>query len=178
MYNIGEIIVYGATGVCQVEAIGKLTLAGFPADVDYYTLQPLSDNHREVIYVPLSTNVFMRKAVTRRQAEGYIALVPEIQPIEPQGRNPKAISDFYSRLFGSYDIKNLLAVIVSLVIKKREAAQKGKRLNQTQMTYLKRAQELVYNEFSIALNCPRSEVEERIESLIDRDKLPLQNAGK
>ncbi len=166
MYNKGDIIVYGATGVCLVKEVGKPEIAGLPNDIDYYTLQPLSDNHRETICVPTTTKCFMRQAVTAQQAMEYISAIGGIQPSEPQSRNPKATADFYSRLIGSYDIKNMLTVIVTLVTKRRECAAKGKRLNQTQLTYLKKAQELVYSEFSIALDKPREEIEQLIDSHI------------
>lgn len=166
MFKKEDVIVYASTGVCLVVDIGKPEISGLMPEKDYYTLQPLSDSHREMIYVPVDTKAFMRLAVNRDNAKEYIASVEHIVPVEPQGKNPKATSDFYSRLIGSYDVNKLLSVIVSLVLKRRELTEKGKRLNQTQLTYLKRRQELVYNEFSIALDLPREEVEKLIEDNI------------
>lgn len=41
MYQVGQLIVYGAEGVCRVEQIGPLDMRGAQQDVDYYTLSPL-----------------------------------------------------------------------------------------------------------------------------------------
>ena len=40
MYQVGDLIVYGNTGVCRVEKIGKPDMAGVPEGIDYYTLSP------------------------------------------------------------------------------------------------------------------------------------------
>ena len=53
MFNVGDVVFYSTTGVCEVVSIGEPALKGLPTHVDYYTLQPLSKNHREMIYVPV-----------------------------------------------------------------------------------------------------------------------------
>ena len=166
MFNVGDIVFYSTTGVCEVKSIGEPALAGLPTHVDYYTLQPLSKNHREMIYVPTDTKAFMRLAIDRQQAQEYIDSVPGIEPQFPATRNPKGIQDFYSALMNSYDTANLLQVIVSLTIKKRESRAKNKHLNQTQTTYLRRAQEMVYNEFAYAMGKTSDEVAQLIEDKI------------
>jgi len=166
VYNVGDIVFYSSTGVCEVVAIGEPGLAGLPTYVDYYTLQPLSKNHREMIYVPTDTKAYMRYAISAQQAGDYISMVKNIKPRFPQSRNPKAISDFYTELIHSYDCEKLLQVIVSLTVKKRETARRNKTLNQTQTSFLKRAQEMIYNEFAFALNKTSDEVQAMIENEI------------
>ena len=166
MFSVGDVVFYSTTGVCKVVSIGLPALSGLPAHVDYYTLQPLSDNHKEMIYVPVDTKAFMRFAICGEEAQGYINMVGSIQPQFPETRNPKGIQDFYSTLINSFDIVNLLGVIVSLTVKKREVRQKNKHLNQTQTTFLRRAQEMVYNEFAYALGKTRDEIATIIEGQI------------
>lgn len=166
MFNVGDIVFYSTTGVCEVKSIGEPALSGLPTHVDYYTLQPLSKNHREMIYVPTDTKAFMRLAITGSQAQDYIDMVPGIEPQFPNTRNPKGIQDFYSGLMNSYEIPSLLQVIVSLTLKKRECQAKNKHLNQTQTTYLRRAQEMVYNEFAFAMGKTSDEIARIIEANI------------
>ena len=166
MFTVGDIVFYSTTGVCEVVRIGEPALKGLPTHVEYYTLQPLSKNHREMIYVPVDTKVFMRLAICKDEAQGYIDMVENIMPSFPETRNPKGIQEFYSRLLNSYEIPNLLQVIVSLTLKKREVRAKNKHLNQTQTTYLRRAQEMVYNEFALALGKTSEEIADIIESRI------------
>lgn len=165
MYSIGDIVFYSSTGVCEVKSIGDPGV-GLPTNVDYYTLCPLSKNHREMIYVPTDTKAFMRYAIGKDEAKKYINMVDEISPAYPESRNPKVIQDFYTNLIQSYDCKILLQVIVSLTLKKREAALRNKALNQTQTNFLKRAQEMVYNEFAYALGVSSDEIRRIIEGKI------------
>ncbi len=166
MFNVGDVVFYSTTGVCKVISIGRPVLTGMPANTDYYTLQPLSHNHREMIYVPVDTKAFMRIAIDGTAAQGFIDMVDGIQPRFPQTRNPKGIQDFYSSLINSYETPKLLQVIVSLTMKKRECHAKNKHLNQTQTTFLRRAQEMVYNELAYALGKTSDEIAQIIEDKI------------
>ncbi|MBR5521413.1 MAG: hypothetical protein IKU54_05395 [Oscillospiraceae bacterium] len=166
MYNVGDIVFYSATGVCEVKHIGDPGV-GLPTHVDYYTLQPLSKNHREMIYAPVNTKVFMRYAIDGDRAQQYVDMVKELSPVGPETRNPKIVQDFYSNLLNTFDCKNLLLVIVSLTAKKRELAARNKSLNQTQTSLLKRAQEMVYNEFAYALGRTSTEIANIVEKEIN-----------
>lgn len=166
MFNVGDVVFYSTTGVCEVVSIGEPALKGLPTHVDYYTLQPLSKNHREMIYVPVDTKAFMRYAICGDQAQQYMDMVPGIRPRFPATRNPKGIQEFYTGLINSFEIPSLLQVIVSLTVKKREVQSRNKHLNQTQTTFLRRAQEMVYNEFALALNKTSEEIADIIESSI------------
>ena len=166
MFSVGDVVFYSTTGVCKVISIGEPALNGLPTNVDYYTLQPLSLNHREMIYVPVNTKAFMRLAIDGDTAQKFIDMVEDIQPRFPETRNPKGIQDFYSSLINSFETPKLLQVIVSLTIKKRENLARNKHLNQTQTTFLRRAQEMVYNELAYALGKTSDEIATIIESKI------------
>lgn len=166
MYNVGDVVFYSSTGVCSVEKVGVPDIGGLPDNVDYYTLRPVSKNHKEAIYVPVNTSAKMRPVVSRRQARRYIRQVENMRPVYPATRNPKAISDFYTAMISTYQCEDLLQVIVSLTCKRRECAAKNKHLNRTQSAFLKRAQEMLFNEFSYALNISRREVQDTVESKI------------
>ena len=72
MYQQGDLIVYGNTGVCRVEAVGHPQgISGIPEDKLYYTLAPLYS--AGVIYAPLDTPVLMRPVLTREAAEKLIS---------------------------------------------------------------------------------------------------------
>ncbi len=163
MYKVGDVVFYYSTGVCQVKNIGDPGV-GLSTHVDYYTLQPLSKNHREMIYVPTDTKAFMRPVIDGEKARGYIDIVKNLRPAYPESRNPKAVQDFYNGLMQTYDCKNLLQIIVSLTAKKKEVSARNKSLNQTQSSFLKRAQEMVYNEFAYAMGTTSDEIGRIIES--------------
>ncbi|MBQ3393913.1 MAG: CarD family transcriptional regulator [Oscillospiraceae bacterium] len=166
MYQVGDIFFYNSTGVCQVVKVGEPDLKGLPGGVDYYTLQPISSDHREMIYVPVNTTAYMRDVITPREAKDYLELVKELEPLNPESRNPKVVSDFYGQLISTYDCKNLLQVMVSLIVKKKECISKNKRLNQTQTNYLRRVSEMICNEFALVLGLSCDEIRQLIENNI------------
>ena len=71
MYQVGERIIYGSVGVCEVAAVGPLDMQGAKKDREYYTLSPLYQNGK--IFAPVDTTVFHRPVLTREQALAYQA---------------------------------------------------------------------------------------------------------
>lgn len=91
MYQVGELIIYGAEGVCRVEKVGPVDMRGAPAGVDYYTLSPL---YREgTIFTPVDTNVHTRPIMTREQAEGLIDQIPSIPAEVYENSNPRLLQE-------------------------------------------------------------------------------------
>ena len=85
MFQPGDIIVYGNTGVCKVVELSRPNLPGVDQKKDYYLLFPLFQD--EKIYSPVdNTKVFMRPVISRKQAEellyGELAVALEITPKE------------------------------------------------------------------------------------------------
>lgn len=167
MYNQGDVVVYASTGVCEIENVGSINIGGIPKDMKYYTLRPLSKSHKETIYVPTTTKAFMRPAISADRAMEYISKIEDIEPVTPDSNNPKVANDFYNSMLKSYDCDNVLTVLVSLVKKRRDVAQKGKFLNQTQQICLKQAEEMLYSEFSQALDTTVEQVRDMVEEKID-----------
>ena len=43
MYEVGDLIVYGRTGICEVTEITTLKMDGVPKDKLYYILRPVRE---------------------------------------------------------------------------------------------------------------------------------------
>ena len=65
MYSVGELIVYGGTGVCEVEAVET------KGERQFYRLRPLYQSG--IISVPVDGKVFMRPVISREEAEELAA---------------------------------------------------------------------------------------------------------
>ena len=75
MFQKGDLIVYGNTGVCRVEDIGPLKNMGDSKEIkDYYILSPVFSSG--VIYIPANTRVFMRPVLTKEQVDALIDRIP------------------------------------------------------------------------------------------------------
>ena len=78
MYEQGAIVIYGAQGICRIEAVGPLNLRIGAPGAQYYTLR--SYYHPElVIYAPVDGHaIVMRDPLTRQQAEAVIDDLPNV----------------------------------------------------------------------------------------------------
>ena len=72
MFQIGDYIVYGTSGVCRVEKIGPVDLPDVSKDKLYYTLSPVR-NPGGHIYTPVDNQrVVMRPILTEDETEQLI----------------------------------------------------------------------------------------------------------
>lgn len=162
MYRVNDRIIYGTSGVCQVEAVGEP--AGIPGAGGgrlYYTLRPLFDNG--VIRVPVDAKVFMRPILTRSEAEALIARIPEIEEEDcAGGASPQLLSEHYRSFFTSHRCEDLLTLIKTVYAKSQRAGSRGKAMGRTDQHYFQRAKDLLEQEFSVSLGIPLAEVSEYI----------------
>ena len=78
MFQVGDLIVYGNTGVCRVEKIGTPDLAGVPDGVDYYTLSPYYSQNSKIFTPCDNDKVVMRPIISKREARKIVKEIPSI----------------------------------------------------------------------------------------------------
>ncbi|WP_435921498.1 CarD family transcriptional regulator [Paenibacillus sp. DYY-L-2] len=147
MFEIGDFIVYGQSGVCQITSIDypQVVVQGGEKKL-YYKLVPVFSS--EVIYTPVDTKVYMRPVVTREQAK---QLVVEITGETKTPSNPKPNTpDECQALLKTHDCEDLIRVMKIIHFKRYECTQNGKKLTMTDQRMLKQAEELLCSELSVA----------------------------
>lgn len=157
MYKIGEIIIYGNDGVCEVVDIGTLNITGINKKNKYYTLKPIYENGK--IYAPIDTKVFMRPIITYEEVEQLIESIPFMEEAECNEKNSRLLQDYYKKFMQTHECIDLLAVIAGISGKKATAENNGKKLGQIDEKFMRTAKGLINDEFSVALGIPREEVE-------------------
>ena len=76
MFQAGDLVVYGTTGVCRVESIDQPNMTGADRNKKYYRLKPFYQDG--VIYTPVdNTKVSIRPVITREEAEELVKVVCE-----------------------------------------------------------------------------------------------------
>ena len=94
MFQSGELVVYGSTGVCRVEGYAGPDQPGGDRGRRYYLLKPLWQDG--VIYAPVdSEKVPMRPVMSRMEAEALIDRMPGIQAAPCQGATAQALAQQY-----------------------------------------------------------------------------------
>ena len=153
MYQAGEFIVYGTSGVCKVEAVGKSPFEG-EEDKLYYTLTPVAGT--ETIYLPVDSPVYTRPVITRAQAERLIAAIPSIEEDHFTSHSLRMSTEHYQAALQTHDCRDLVQLIKTVYAKARRS---GRRVSQIDQRYRKRAEELLHGELAVALGIPIDEVQ-------------------
>jgi len=162
MYQPGEYIVYGTSGVCKVDAVGA---PPFEDENDrlYYTLSPIYGT--ETIYLPIDSKVFTRPIITKKQAEELIHTIPSIEIEKLDTHNPRMRGEYYEEVLNRHDCEDLVQLIKTVYAK---SIQNGHRISQIDQRYKKRAEDLLHGELSVALGIPVSEVPSYITQVIEQ----------
>ena len=153
MFQPGEKIVYGTTGVCTVQEVTpRDDLPGTAPGTLYYALEPLSGSG--IIYLPVDATVFMRPVITRQEAEALVARIPEMAAEAYHQRNLQMLRNHYQEVLQSHDCEKLLELTMSIHVKEKQAIKAGRKLGQIDARFQKRAEELLWGELAAALEIP------------------------
>ena len=164
MYKIGEYIIYGNDGVCKVEDVGVLNISGINKKRIYYTLKPLYENGK--IFTPIDTSVFMRSLINYEEVQQLIESIPYIKDKKCNEKNSRLLQIYYKNLLQTHECSDLLTLIAGIYEKKDTAMKNGKKLGQIDNRFMKVAEGLINDEFSVVLGIPREEVADYIKEKI------------
>ena len=160
MFSVGDKIIYGENGVCTVESIGPLTMAGAPKDKLYYYLSPLIGSG--TYFAPVDSGAYMRPVMSRAEAEALIDAMPGIQPAICNDNRFNHVDTFYKNLFKQHSCEALVSIVKGLRSRMSDRKTKSSRAEAT----MKRAKDILHGELAIALEMDISEVEGYIASRI------------
>ena len=167
MFKIGELIVYGNTGVCRVEAIGPSSLSGADSTKDYYSLVPYYSG-RSRIFIPCDNErVVMRAIITREEAAKLLDDIPDIDPVVvDQEKNREAI---YKNTIRSCNCREIIGLIKMIHSRKMARIAEGKKITANDEKYCAQAEDKLYGELAIALDIPKEKVQVSVRERIDRN---------
>lgn len=156
MFEIGEYVVYGSKGVCQIEDISHVDIPGASKDRLYYVLRQ-HDNGSGKIYVPTDNEkIVMRKVITREAAEDLIRRMPQIEQMWVD--NDKQRESMYKEAMRTCDYNEWVSMIKTLYFRKKERTAQGKKVTALDERYLKAAENELYSELSLILGIPKAEM--------------------
>ena len=157
MFDVGELIMCGGHGVCRVTAITGNPIDKLDRKRKYYILEPVFEKG-STIYMPVDNEkVVMRKIMNERDAKLLIGRIPDIETVWI--KEEKTREQMYKEAIRSYDCNSLVQIIKTLYLRKQDRVLQGKKVLSSDEHYLKKAEELLYSEMSLALSIPKENVE-------------------
>lgn len=137
-------MVYGSNGVCLVEAVVPVGKEGRL----HYVLSPLRQSC--TITTPVDNpKVFMRPLISGETARALLKQSGEAEPF--YARRPRELTEHYDRLLKTFDTATVLFLYRSIRRKEQELSLEKKRLGTVDESYLRRAEDLLLGELSVAL---------------------------
>lgn len=156
MFNIGDLVVYGGSGICRVEDISTLDMDGIPKDRVYYILSPAGRGDSR-IFAPVENNrTVMRKVLTRQEADDLIDSIPEIELLPTT--DDKGREALYRETIKSCDCRSLVRIIKTLYMRSQARMEAGKKISSLDERYLRQAEEFLYAELAIPLGVAKEDM--------------------
>ena len=151
MFEKDELIMCGGHGVCRVVDIVDNPIDRLDKRRKYYLLEPVFVKG-STIYTPVDNDkVIMRKVI-------------DTVWIQEEKRREQ----MYKEAIRTYDCKSLVQIIKTLYLRKQNRLKEGKKVLSSDEQYLRKAEELLYSEMSLALSIPKEQVEEYITQAVDK----------
>ena len=164
MFEKDQLIMCGGHGVCRV-----VNITGNPIDrLDkvrkYYVLEPVFEKG-STVYTPVDNDkVVMRRIMNKEEAEALAERITQIETVWIQ--EEKGREQMYKDAIRTYDCRSLVQIIKTLYLRKQDRLKEGKKVLSSDEQYLRKAEDLLYSEMSLALSIPKENVESYIKEAV------------
>lgn len=167
IFAIGDLIVYGSMGVCRVEAVELRSLPK-EGETQFYVLKPIYQTCS--VSTPVDNGkIPMRPVISREEAERLIDTIPDVHAEAYHNKVLRQLSEHYEGIIKLYDCSKLIELLLSTYDKRRLCAQQKKKFGAMDERYMKRAEDMLFGEFAVALGIDKSEVPGYITQRIGHD---------
>lgn len=166
LYKVGDLILYGGTGVCRVTEIVPKRASRTAPERLYYVLTPLYQTG--TITTPVDNDkVFTRPVISREEAMRLIDQIPTIQAEAYNNQNLQQLENHYKSELESHDCLDLLRLTMSTYRKKAEREQAKLKFGAVDRRYMERAENLLFGELAVALDITRENVQDFIHARLN-----------
>ncbi len=164
MYNVGDMVAYGAQGVCRVDEISSRQVGS--AAMDYYILKPVFDS-RSTISVPVANERLtarMRQPLDSKGAGDVVAGIGAAPSLWTDDDNQRR--ERYNAIIIDGDPSQIAALFKTLVLRRKELEGLSRKLRSVDENFLRQCEKLLCCELSYAgLGC-QTDIKEMLLSRI------------
>jgi CarD family transcriptional regulator len=165
MFERKDLVVYGATGVCEVVDIGTPQIEGIDKERIYYTLHPVYSNEG-VIYTPVdNTSVAMRHVMSAYNANELINSLNDLEPMKPD--NMKQWETECKEAMRQCDSRTCCRIVKTLYFRKMRRLASGRKSTTMDERYLHNTGEHLFGELAVALGRSKEEVTDCVLKKLD-----------
>ena len=165
MFEIGEYVVCGNNGVCQIKEITTLSMSGVDKNRKYYILKPVYSEN-STVYVPVDAlHSSMRRILSKEEANLLIDSIPQVQAITI--KDEKAVEAQYRECMQSNRCDELVKLLKTLKKRKKNRLEKGHKVTAVDSRYYKMAEDNLCGELAIVFGITRTEAGEVLDNKME-----------
>lgn len=165
MFEKGGYIVYGTTGVCQVEEITGMKMKGASDEKLYYVLRPCFQKGNTIFTPVNNEKIAMRAVMSKKEAEALVKQIPEIEELNEA--DDKERERLYKEAIKSCNPGGWIRIIKTSYLRSRKREAEGKRATTVDERYFRAAEEHLYAELAVALGMEKDDVRQYIGQKIE-----------
>jgi len=159
MYQVGDTVSYGISGVCTITDKQRKNLAGVWQDC--YILKPLYD-HSMTICIPCESKALVERMRPLLSKKELMELLH--QPTPELDQDPAQRKQVYREILQSGDRSAMAAMVRQIYSQRQMRRQQGKHLPGFEETVLREAENALNTEFAYVLGIAPDAVPEFITS--------------
>ena len=153
MFQVGDAVSYGTSGVCTIVEKKNVTLAGRPCEC--YILKPVYDSSMKIC-VPCGSQVLVDRMRALPSREEILELLHE--PAPEHESDPDVRKESYRRTLQSGVRHALLRMIRDLYAERRHRHALGKQLSSYEDGALREAQNILHSEVAYTMGIDPQDV--------------------
>jgi len=157
MFNVKDLVIYGARGVCEIVDIIKKDFSEGKEKI-YYVLRPVYDA-KATIFVPIGNETLtskMHQVLTTDEVYEMIKSIPKKDTIWIENENQR--KETYRKILANGVREELIMLIKALYFHEENRKEDGKKLSISDERFMKSAEKILYDEFAIVLHMEPDEV--------------------
>lgn len=164
MFDVGQVVVYSATGVCEIEKIEEKSFGSFSAK--YYILRPLMQK-AATIFVPMENSKLTEKIhdiLSKEEFEEVFKEVAKRKPVRPDTEEER--KECFSEVTSKGDRENLILIVYDLRLMQKDQVESGRRLHIADERLLNFAENLLSEEVAYVYGIPKEEALEFVKQKV------------
>lgn len=156
MFQMGQALTYGASGICRYD--GVIRQKSGKKMVSYYVLK-LVYNQGSTVYVPVDNEKLVariRPVLSLQEVLDMIHGLPQQEELQVEDEGQR--QSVFREILQTGDQRRILQVIKSLRLRQDRCLSAGRKFHAVDERLLKDAETVLHEEFAFVLGLPREQV--------------------
>jgi CarD family transcriptional regulator len=166
MLNIGDVVVYGSRGLCEIKDILVPEFAAKGSEKLYYMLSS-SENKNGMLYVAVEgSDEKFHSAMSDEQARGLVDSIETMDELDfPDGKRGEP---YITAVINKNQAREMMGLVKTLYMAKVSRIKAGKTVTSMTDRYLNTAERLLFTELAYSTGYGFDDVRQRVYTSLEK----------